>query len=64
MYEKAGELDKSLLDIAEVLALDVYHIKARTRRGRLYEAQVILVIFSSALSAFHFISRPHYLITI
>ena len=40
MYEKAGELDKSLLDISEVLALDVFHIKARTRRGRLYEAQV------------------------
>jgi hypothetical protein len=40
MYEKAGELDKSLLDINEVLSRDVFHIKARTRRGRLYEAQV------------------------
>lgn len=40
MYEKAGEFDKSLLDINAVLSRDVFHIKARTRRGRLYEAQV------------------------
>ena len=40
MYEKAGEPEKSLMDITSVLALDMFHIKARTRRGRLFEAQV------------------------
>lgn len=40
MYEKAGEFEKSLMDITSVLELDMFHIKARTRRGRLFEAQV------------------------
>jgi hypothetical protein len=40
MYEKAGEYEKSLNDITVILALDALHLKARGRRGRIYEAQV------------------------
>ena len=39
MYEKLGEYEKSMNDITVVLALDGTHIKARTRRSRIYEAQ-------------------------
>jgi tetratricopeptide (TPR) repeat protein len=39
MFEKAGELEKSLLDITVVLALDNNHVKARSRRGRIFLAQ-------------------------
>ena len=39
MYEKAGELDKSMNDITVVLALDSLHLKARVRRARILEAQ-------------------------
>ncbi len=40
MFEKMGEFEKSLQDILIVLTMDVNHVKARTRRGRIYEAQV------------------------
>ena len=40
MYEKVGELDKSLNDIMVVLTMDPHHLKARIRRGRIYEVQV------------------------
>jgi deoxyadenosine/deoxycytidine kinase len=40
MYEKCNELDKSLNDILVVLTMDPHHLKARIRRGRIYEAQV------------------------
>lgn len=46
MYEKAGQFEKSLMDITSVLALDMFHIKARTRRGRLFEAQVAFKLIS------------------
>lgn len=39
MFEKAGDLEKSLLDITVVLALDNNHVKARSRRGRIFLAQ-------------------------
>lgn len=39
MYEKMGEYDKSLNDINFVLEMDTFHIKARVRRARVYEAQ-------------------------
>jgi hypothetical protein len=38
MYEKAGEFNMALLDITIVLTLDSHHIKARARRGRIFEA--------------------------
>jgi deoxyadenosine/deoxycytidine kinase len=40
MFEKSGELDKSLNDIMVVLTMDPTHLKARIRRARIYEAQV------------------------
>jgi hypothetical protein len=40
MYEKSKDFDKSLNDISVVLAMDPYHLKARGRRGRVYDAQV------------------------
>lgn len=39
MYEKLGEFQKALSDITVVLAVDNKHIKARGRRGRIFEAQ-------------------------
>lgn len=38
-YEKVGIYDKALLDITIVLAMDPYHLKARARRARIFEAQ-------------------------
>lgn len=43
MYEKAGQLDDSLLDIDVVLAMDSHHQKARLRRARIYQTQVITI---------------------
>jgi tetratricopeptide (TPR) repeat protein len=42
MYEKIEAFDKALSDITVLLALDANHLKARVRRARIYEAQVIL----------------------
>lgn len=39
MFEKCGELDKSLNDIMVVLTMDPTHLKARIRRARIYEVQ-------------------------
>lgn len=39
MYEKAGELDKSLADITVLLALNAQHDKSRIRRARIWETQ-------------------------
>eukprot|EP01035_Chromulina_nebulosa_P020192 gene20192-26210_t len=39
MYEKANEFQKALSDITVVLAMDIKHLKARSRRARIYEAQ-------------------------
>lgn len=39
MYEKCNQYEKSLNDITVVLAMDPRHIKARTRRARILEAQ-------------------------
>jgi predicted TPR repeat methyltransferase len=39
MYEKNGEFDKALNDITVVLALDPMHVRARTRKARIHEAQ-------------------------
>jgi tetratricopeptide (TPR) repeat protein len=39
LFEKTGAFDSSLRDISVVLTMDPHHIKARTRRGRVYEAQ-------------------------
>jgi tetratricopeptide (TPR) repeat protein len=42
MYEKAGIYDEAMLDINIVLHMDTSHIKARLRRARIYETQVII----------------------
>jgi hypothetical protein len=46
MYEKCNELDLSLNDILVVLTMDPHHLKARIRRGRIYEAQVRVCLTS------------------
>ena len=40
MYEKAAMYSDALIDASIVLSMDVKHIKARIRRGRVYEAMV------------------------
>lgn len=52
MYEKCNELDKSLNDILVVLTMDPHHLKARIRRGRILEAQVIFYTGDSDLSGY------------
>lgn len=37
-YEKSGDFKQSLSDISVVLAMDVLHVKGRTRRARVLEA--------------------------
>lgn len=39
MLEKCGQYDKALEDISVVLSMDRFHVKALTRRGRIYENQ-------------------------
>lgn len=41
MYEKLNLFDKSLSDITVILTMDPFHLKARVRRARVYEAQVL-----------------------
>jgi hypothetical protein len=49
MYEKCNELDKSLNDIMVVLTMDPHHLKARIRRGRIYETQVIYLMLMTLI---------------
>lgn len=39
MHEKLGQFPQSLGDIDTLLAVDPYHVKARVRRARIFEAQ-------------------------
>lgn len=39
MYEKLGQFENSTRDINIVLAMDAFHVKARVRRARVFEAQ-------------------------
>lgn len=39
MYEKLGELEKSLADITVLLTLNKHHTKSRVRRARIWEIQ-------------------------
>jgi tetratricopeptide (TPR) repeat protein len=41
MYEKQEMYDKSLADISVVLTMDANHLKARIRRARIYDVQVM-----------------------
>ena len=50
MYEKCGELDKSLNDIMVVLTMDPSHLKARIRRARILEAQVHSPLMTVAIA--------------
>lgn len=44
MYERSNEFDKALGDIMVVLTMEPTHLKARTRRARIYEQQVKFII--------------------
>lgn len=44
MYEKLELFDKALNDITVVLAMEAFHMKARVRRARIFEQQVIILI--------------------
>lgn len=53
MYEKAGVFDEALLDINIVLHMDSQHVKARLRRARIFDAQVVSYFESAILFSLH-----------
>jgi len=58
MYEKLNLYDKSLSDITVILTMDPFHMKARVRRARVFEAQVHIQTPHTALPHLHHTHTP------